>query len=168
MFDEGKPKDIPYLYTITCMSWKRDGSRLTAVNSLFIFQTILEYNIDTWWYLVVFLGHTLWWCWVVWLLLEASCLQKQVWNDIRRSESGNWNYYEVLSHAIWHTWTLYWQVIVKNLASGTRVILKSFYGYEIDEVKIMGGDRYLVAHTSDTLMLGQCLLSNLLLVVHAI
>ena len=59
-------------------------------------------------------------------------------------------------------------MIVKNLASGTRVILKSFYGYEIDEVKIMGGDRYLVAHTSDTLMLGQCLLSNLLLVVHAI
>ena len=46
------------------------------------------------------------------------------------------------------------QVIVKNLSSGTRVILKSFYGYEIDEVKIMGNDRYLVAHTSDTLMLG--------------
>ena len=34
------------------------------------------------------------------------------------------------------------------------MILKSFYGYEIDEVKIMGNDRYLVAHTSDTLMLG--------------
>lgn len=46
------------------------------------------------------------------------------------------------------------QVIVKNLSTGTRVILKSFYGYEIDEVKIMGDDRYLVAHTSDTLMLG--------------
>ena len=46
------------------------------------------------------------------------------------------------------------QVIVKNLSTGTRVILKSFYGYEIDEVKIMGNDRYLVAHTSDTLMLG--------------
>lgn len=43
---------------------------------------------------------------------------------------------------------------MKNLATGTRVILKSFYGYEIDEVKIMGNDRYLVAHTSDTLMLG--------------
>ena len=46
------------------------------------------------------------------------------------------------------------QVIVKNLSTGTRVILKSFYGYEIDEVKIMGNDRYLVGHTSDTLMLG--------------
>lgn len=31
MFDEGKAKEIPNLYTITCLSWKRDGSRLTAV-----------------------------------------------------------------------------------------------------------------------------------------
>ncbi|KAL4649200.1 hypothetical protein GN956_G7681 [Arapaima gigas] len=46
------------------------------------------------------------------------------------------------------------QVIVKNLSTGTRVVLKSHYGYEIDEVKIMGKDRYLVAHTSDTLLLG--------------
>ncbi|KAG2468228.1 IF172 protein, partial [Polypterus senegalus] len=51
------------------------------------------------------------------------------------------------------------QVIVKNLSSGTRVVLKSHYGYEIDEVKIMGKDRYLVAHTSDTLLLGD-LISN--------
>ena len=53
--------------------------------------------------------------------------------------------------------TMQWgllQVIVKNLSTGTRVILKSFYNYEIDEVKILGGDRFLVAHTSDTLMLG--------------
>ena len=54
------------------------------------------------------------------------------------------------------------QVIVKNLASGTRVILKSFYGYEIDEVKIMGNDRYLVAHTSDTLMLGKTIIVDLI------
>ena len=54
------------------------------------------------------------------------------------------------------------QVIVKNLASGTRVILKSFYGYEIDEVKIMGNDRYLVAHTSDTLMLGTTIIDYLI------
>lgn len=32
--------------------------------------------------------------------------------------------------------------------------MKSHYGYEIDEVKILGKDRYLVAHTSDTLLLG--------------
>lgn len=33
-------------------------------------------------------------------------------------------------------------------------MLKSQYGYEIDEVKILGKDSYLVAHTSDTLLLG--------------
>ncbi|XP_041496081.1 intraflagellar transport protein 172 homolog [Microtus oregoni] len=45
------------------------------------------------------------------------------------------------------------QVIVKNLSSGTRVVLKSHYGYEVEEVKILGKERYLVAHTSDTLLL---------------
>ncbi|XP_074197923.1 intraflagellar transport protein 172 homolog isoform X2 [Camelus bactrianus] len=46
------------------------------------------------------------------------------------------------------------QVIVKNLSSGTRVVLRSHYGYEVEEVKILGKERYLVAHTSDTLLLG--------------
>ena len=27
---------------------------------------------------------------------------------------------------------------MKNLSSGTRVVLKSHYGYEVDEVKILG------------------------------
>uniref|UniRef100_A0A665WJH9 Intraflagellar transport protein 172 homolog n=1 Tax=Echeneis naucrates TaxID=173247 RepID=A0A665WJH9_ECHNA len=53
------------------------------------------------------------------------------------------------------------QVIVKNLSTGTRVVLKSYYGYEIEEVKIMGKDRYLVAHTSDTLLLGDLLTNKL-------
>lgn len=53
------------------------------------------------------------------------------------------------------------QVIVKNLSTGTRVVLKSYYGYEIEEVKIMGRDRYLVAHTSDTLLLGDILRNKL-------
>lgn len=43
---------------------------------------------------------------------------------------------------------------MKNLSSGTRVVLKSHYGYEVEEVKILGKERYLVAHTSDTLLLG--------------
>lgn len=53
------------------------------------------------------------------------------------------------------------QVIVKNLSTGTRVVLKSNYGYEIEEVKIMGKDRYLVAHTFDTLLLGDLLTNKL-------
>lgn len=32
MWDEAKPKEIPNLYTITTLSWKKDGSRLCAVN----------------------------------------------------------------------------------------------------------------------------------------
>ena len=43
---------------------------------------------------------------------------------------------------------------MKNLSAGTRVVLKSHYGYEVEEVKILGKERYLVAHTSDTLLLG--------------
>ncbi|CAF93921.1 unnamed protein product, partial [Tetraodon nigroviridis] len=82
VWDEAKAKEIPNLYTITSLSWKKDGSRLCAV-------------------------------------------------------------------------------LVKNLSTGTRVVLKSYYGYEIEEVKIMGKDCYLVAHTSDTLLLGDLLSSRL-------
>ncbi|XP_038160069.1 intraflagellar transport protein 172 homolog [Cyprinodon tularosa] len=53
------------------------------------------------------------------------------------------------------------QVIVRNLSTRTRVVLKSIYGYEIEEVRIMGKDRYLVAHTSDTLLLGDLITSKL-------
>ena len=43
---------------------------------------------------------------------------------------------------------------MRNMSNNQKVVLKSHYGYEIDEVRIMGKDRYLVAHTSDTLILG--------------
>lgn len=50
------------------------------------------------------------------------------------------------------------QVLVKPLSAefrGRGVILKSQYGYEITDVAIMGNDRYLVARTPDTLLLGK-------------
>lgn len=50
---------------------------------------------------------------------------------------------------------------MRNLSTGTRVVLKSYYGYEVEEVKIMGKDRYLVAHTSETLLLGDLLTNKL-------
>jgi len=34
------------------------------------------------------------------------------------------------------------------------MVLKSNYGYEIDDVKILGDSRYIVAHTQNTLLLG--------------
>ena len=54
------------------------------------------------------------------------------------------------------------QVLVKPLTPGARgVILKSLYGYEIEDVKIMGGEGYLVARTPETILLGD-LQKNLL------
>uniref|UniRef100_A0A1B6D0F4 Intraflagellar transport protein 172 homolog n=1 Tax=Clastoptera arizonana TaxID=38151 RepID=A0A1B6D0F4_9HEMI len=47
------------------------------------------------------------------------------------------------------------QVLVKPLNTDARgVILKSQFGHEIDDVRIMGSDRYLVARTPDTILLG--------------
>jgi len=36
-WDESKIKEIPNLYTITSMAWKRDGSRLVAVSGFLLF-----------------------------------------------------------------------------------------------------------------------------------
>ncbi|XP_067274021.1 intraflagellar transport protein 172 homolog [Pseudorasbora parva] len=111
-WDEGSPKEIPNLYTITALSWKKDGSRL-SVGTL---------------------------CGGVEMF--DCCLRRSIYK----------NKFEMIYVGLS-------QVIVKNLSTGTRVVLKSQYGYEIDEVKVMGKDRYLVAHTSDTLLLGD-LVSN--------
>ena len=46
------------------------------------------------------------------------------------------------------------QAIIKDLSDGKRMVLKSNYGYEIDDVKILGDSRYLVGHTQNTLLLG--------------
>eukprot|EP00668_Euglena_longa_P000083 GGOE01000099.1.p1 GENE.GGOE01000099.1~~GGOE01000099.1.p1 ORF type:complete len:1743 (+),score=650.33 GGOE01000099.1:779-5230(+) len=44
-------------------------------------------------------------------------------------------------------------VIVKRLSTGTRIVLKSQFGYEIVRVNVFQ-DRYLVAHTDTTLLMG--------------
>jgi len=31
-WDEGKPKEIKNLYTVTALAWKRDGSKIVAVS----------------------------------------------------------------------------------------------------------------------------------------
>ncbi|XP_048371540.1 intraflagellar transport protein 172 homolog [Sphaerodactylus townsendi] len=106
-WEEAKPKEIPHLYTITALAWKRDGSRLCAGT---LCGGVEQFD---------------------------CCLRRTIYK----------NKFEM-------TYVGPSQVIVKNLSTGTRVVLKSHYGYEIDEVKILGKDRYLVAHTSDTLLLG--------------
>ncbi|XP_054675420.1 intraflagellar transport protein 172 homolog isoform X4 [Grus americana] len=106
-WEEGKPKEIAHLYTITALAWKRDGSRICAGT---LCGGVEQFD---------------------------CCLRRSIYK----------NKFEM-------TYVGPSQVIVKNLSTGTRVVLKSQYGYEIDEVKILGKDRYLVAHTSDTLLLG--------------
>ncbi|XP_030054442.1 intraflagellar transport protein 172 homolog [Microcaecilia unicolor] len=106
-WEEAKPKEITNLYTITALSWKKDGSRLCAGT---LCGGVEQFD---------------------------CCLRRSIYK----------NKFEM-------TYVGPSQVIVKNLSTGTRVVLKSHYGYEIDEVKILGKERYLVAHTSDTLLLG--------------
>ena len=42
---------------------------------------------------------------------------------------------------------------MKRLANGTRIVLKSHFGYEITKINIYD-DQYLVAHTPETLLMG--------------
>lgn len=59
------------------------------------------------------------------------------------------------------------QVIVKRLSTGSRIVLKSHYGYEIIKVNIFQ-DQYLVASTADTLLMGDlatCKLSEVLFIL---
>ncbi|KAJ9575458.1 hypothetical protein L9F63_007663, partial [Diploptera punctata] len=107
-WEENQPKEIPNLYTITALSWKRDGSKV-ACGAL---------------------------CGAVEMF--ESVLKRTLWK----------NKFEM-------TYVGPSQVLVKPLEPGSRgVILKSHYGYEIDDVRIMGRDNYLVARTSETILLG--------------
>ncbi|XP_024146740.1 intraflagellar transport protein 172 homolog [Oryzias melastigma] len=53
------------------------------------------------------------------------------------------------------------QVIIRNYSTGTRVVLRSYNDYELGEVKIMGRDRFLVARTSDSILLGDLMTNRL-------
>jgi len=44
-------------------------------------------------------------------------------------------------------------VIVKRLTSGARIVLKSHFGYEVNKINIYE-DRFLIAHTHETLLMG--------------
>ncbi|GBG27682.1 Intraflagellar transport protein 172-like [Hondaea fermentalgiana] len=46
------------------------------------------------------------------------------------------------------------QVIVKHISSGRRVMIKSAFECEITRINVYAEDRYLVAHTSETLICG--------------
>lgn len=55
------------------------------------------------------------------------------------------------------------QVIVKTLMTGSRIVLKSVYGYEIEKINVYQ-ERFLVAKTPETLLVGDletCKLSEI-------
>ncbi|KAH9246952.1 hypothetical protein BASA81_015465 [Batrachochytrium salamandrivorans] len=55
------------------------------------------------------------------------------------------------------------QVIVKRLSTGSRIVLKSHYGYEVQKVNIFQ-DQFLISNTSETLLMGDlasCKLSEI-------
>lgn len=42
---------------------------------------------------------------------------------------------------------------MKHLASGKRAVVRSDMGFEIEDIKVLGKERYIVARTSDSLLL---------------
>lgn len=107
LWDEGDCKEIVNLYTISALSWKKDGSKLCV-------STICG-------------GIELFDC----------CLKRVIYKD-----KFELNYVGPS------------QVIVNNVKTNVKFVIKSYFGHEINEVKITGKDRYIIAHTSETLMLG--------------
>jgi intraflagellar transport protein 172 len=106
-WEEATLRDIPHFYTVTALSWKRDGSRLLAGS-------------------------------LCGALEMFDCYLKRVIYNKRFEMT-----YVALS-----------QVIVTNMSTGSRVNMKSRHGYEVKQVQVLGGERYLVGHTSHTLLLG--------------
>lgn len=46
------------------------------------------------------------------------------------------------------------QILLKSVTDGKEVTVKSYTGKDIDDVKILGQDNYIVARTNDTLIVG--------------
>lgn len=72
-WDESKFKEIPNLYTITALSWKRDGSRLIAVT--IIIQSISLFNYIS---VCVIYSHFYWFSDKVSVIITDNNMTKHV------------------------------------------------------------------------------------------
>ena len=99
-------KTVENMYTVTCLSWKHDGSRLTVGT--------LCGAVD----------------------MYDACIRR-----VRYKGKFEFTYVSTST------------VIVKRLTSGARIVLKSHFGYEVIKINIYE-DRFLVAHTNETLLMG--------------
>lgn len=105
LWEEGPTKVIPNLYTVTAMSWKADGSKLSIGN---ICGGVDQFD---------------------------CCMKRKTLKNFEVTYVGPS------------------QAIVVNKTTQNKIMLKSNFGYEIEDIKVMGADNYLVAKTSDTLIL---------------
>lgn len=104
---ESATKDIPNLYTVTALAWRKDGARL-SLGSL---------------------------CGAIYTF--ESVLRRTLYQDK----------FEL-------TYIAPSQVVVKSVQEPTESItIESNQGHEIDDVRLMGKDNYLVARTEQSLIL---------------
>ncbi|PAA52772.1 hypothetical protein BOX15_Mlig006435g1 [Macrostomum lignano] len=45
------------------------------------------------------------------------------------------------------------QVLVTEMKTGRKIVIKSHYGCEVNDLKVMGNDKYLIAYTTETLII---------------
>lgn len=106
-WSEALAKNIEHLYSVTALSWRKDGSRLT-VGSV---------------------------CGAV--LYFESVIRRTIWQDK----------FEI-------TFVAPSQVLMKSLQDqNSTMMVESQLGLEIDDVRIMGRDNYLVGRTEESLIL---------------
>lgn len=106
-WNEALSKEIPNLYSITALAWRKDGSRLcvgTVTGGVLYFESVIK---------------------------------RTIWQDK----------FEI-------TFVAPSQVMMKTLQEPTNsMMVESQSGLEIDDVRIMGKDNYLVARTDESLIL---------------
>lgn len=105
-WEESAPVDVPNLYAVTAVSWKRDGSR--------VFVGGLCGGVD----------------------MYDACLKRYKYKGK----------FEMV-------YTSPSQVIVRRLSNNERITMKSENAYEITKINVYN-DRYIVAMTASTLLLG--------------
>ncbi len=136
-WDEGKSLEMQYLYTISALAWKPDGSRIVCV-------TIIVFRIISM-HFIYFQGTL---CGSV-RMIDCCLKRGLIRNRFETTYVGPSQVIEIIQHILSYCK----QVIIKDVNGGNRVTIRSEMGLEIDEIKVMGKDRYVVAYTSGSLLL---------------
>jgi intraflagellar transport protein 172 len=115
MWEECNVMEIPGIYSVPSISWKKDGSRV-AIGTLCG-------GVD---------------------IFDACMRRVRYASNAIGSDQKQFFEFTFVSAS---------QVIVKRLSTGARTVLKSHYGLAILKINVFR-DQFLVAHTTDTLLIG--------------